>query len=129
MAATWGCKYCFLFHCHPLAQISGSATAPIWEHRGSLMWPIGGSGEGRNRTNHKWYLSWDETKILIFLYLTMLNLKNDLPVQFSPINTFQIYDLLIDLYCTGLGIPIILLFMAMAILFCFMRKVCHVTSK
>ena len=58
----------------------------------------------------------------------MLNLKNGSPVQFSRMDTFQIYDLLIDRYCRGFKIAIILLFMGAAILFCFVRNVCNVTS-
>ena len=64
----------------------------------------------------------------LLLYLTMLNLKNGLPVWFFLTNTFLIYDLLIDMYCRGFRIAIILLFMGVAILFCFIRNVCHVTS-
>ena len=58
----------------------------------------------------------------------MLNFKNGLPQWFSLMSTFQIYDALIDMYCRGFRIATILLFMDADILFCFVRKVCHVTS-
>ena len=67
-------------------------------------------------------------KYKLLLYLPKLNLKNGLPVGFSLMNTFRIHDLLIDMYCRGFRIAIILLFMGAAILFCFLRNVCHVTS-
>ena len=65
-------------------------------------------------TKHKYYL---------LLYLIMLNLKNGLRVWFSLMNIFQMYDLLIDMYCRSFRIAIILLFMGAAILFCFVRNV------
>ena len=58
----------------------------------------------------------------------MLNFKNGLPLWFSLMNAFRIYHLLIHMYCRGLRIAIILLFIGAAILLCFIRKVCHVTS-
>ena len=61
-------------------------------------------------TKHKYWL---------LLYLTMLNFKNGLPIWFSLMNTFWKYDLLIDMYCRGFRIAIILLFIGAAILFCF----------
>ena len=59
-------------------------------------------------TKHKYYL---------LLYLTMLNLKNGLPIWFSLMNIFLTYDLLIDMYCRSFRIVIILLFIGTAIFF------------